>query len=843
MDGAPPVLELPSDKVRPSVKGYGGAAYLFELGQELCEGLRALSQQIGVTMFMTLLAGFKTLLHRYTGQADIVVGTPISGRTRTEIEGLIGFFVNTLVLRTNLGSNPRFVDLLKQERDVVLDAYAHQEAPFERLVEELQPGRDLSRTPLFQVMFAFQNTPRQTVKMEGLSWEPVPIEHESAKFDLMLFVTDTGSKLKLSLQYSTDLFEEEAIRRMAGNLQLILKGIVSNPEQHIKELPLVTEAERRQLLTEWNDTQRSYDDSLLIHQLFESQVERRPEAVALVCGEDSLSYAELNRRANLLAHHLRRLGIGSETLVGVLMDRSTEMLVSLLAVLKSGGAYVPLDPQYPAERLAFMLEDTAVRVLLTQRRMVESLPEHQAKIVCVDTDWGEIADGDELNSDSLAQPDNLAYVIYTSGSTGKPKGVAITHRSCSIFLQWAAETFSAEDFKGALASTSICFDLSIFELFAPLCCGGSIVMAQNVLQLAQLGDGHPVRLINTVPSAMTELLRLEQVPESVQIVNLAGEALSRQLVEQIYSHPNVRQVWNLYGPSEDTTYSTAALVLRGGGRVTIGRPVSQTQAYVLDELLQCVPVGVAGELYLGGDGLARGYLNRSNSTAERFVPDPYSPEPGRRLYRTGDLARYLADGQLEHLGRVDYQVKIRGFRIELGEIESTLHNHPDVHEATVIAREIQVGEKQLVAYVAPKEGTELRVKQLRAYLQEKLPDYMIPNAFVFLKKMPLTPNGKIDRQALPTSGLNFGQEDDYVAPRGTAEKLLCDIWADVLCIDRVGINDNFFAIGGHSLRAIQVISRVRDAFEVDLPLRSVFEAATVSGLAVKIAQAIISQSD
>jgi amino acid adenylation domain-containing protein len=783
---------------------------------------------------MTLLAVFQTLLYRYTGEKDIVIGTPIANRNRAEIEELIGFFVNTLVMRTKLRGEESFRELLQRVREVVLDAYSHQDLPFEKLVEELEPVRDLSRSPLFQVLFVLQNAPRARLELPGLTLSPLAAGNKTAKFDLTLFVTEGRGGLLLSLEYNTDLFEAATVERMLEHFQVLLEAVVQEPAAQLGRLPLLTRVEQ-QWLAEWNETRSEYPRERCIHELFTEQAERTPDNVALVCAGEALTYRELNERANQLAHYLRRNGIGAETLVGVCLERSIEMVTALLAILKAGGAYVPLDPQYPQSRLAYILEEAETSIVLTQEHLSKNLPGSQSETFCyLDSAWAQLAEYPTSNPCSEVTPANLAYVIYTSGSTGHPKGVQIEHESAMALIDWAQGTFPAESFKGVLASTSICFDLSVFELFVPLSVGGTIVLAQNALQLPELESRVAVTLINTVPSAMSELVRMGAVPASVRVVNLAGEALSARLAQEVYGLEQVESLYNLYGPSEDTTYSTWELVARSEqANVPIGRPVSNTRAYVVDEGLQLVPVGVSGELLLGGEGLSRGYLKRAELTAARFIPDPFSGQAGERLYRTGDLCRYKVDGRLEYLGRLDHQVKVRGYRIELGEIETVLSAHEQVSEAVVIAGE-ENGEKRLVAYVVGAAEPA----ELRRYLQQRLPEYMIPSAWMKLEALPLTTNGKVDRRALLSPGATTGLEDEdtYVAPRTATEAGLTSIWSEVLKIDRIGIHDNFFALGGHSLLATQVIARVRSVYNVDVPLRRLFESPTVAGFAVAVVQ-------
>ena len=831
LTGAPPVLKLPTDRPRPPVQTFQGSTEDFHINCEVTGRLVTLSQESGVTLFMTLLAAFATLLSRYSGQEEIVIGSPIASRNRREIESLIGFFVNSLVLRINLKGNPSFAELLDQVRQVALGAYAHQDLPFEQLVEALQPERSLSHSPLFQVMFILQNAPMGKLELPGLTLTPFDMENVTAKFDLTLAITETKQGLIGTLEYNSDLFDRATITRMARHFQILLAAIAINQRQRISDLPLLSTPERRQLLVEWNDTESEYSQSQCIHQLFEAQVEQTPLAVAVSFKEQKLTYQELNARANQLAHYLQAMGVGAEVLVGICVERSIEMVVGLLSILKAGGAYVPLDPAYPQERLSFMLSDAQVSVLLTQQHLLTRLPEHGAQIVCVDTDWGAISQESQSNAVSAAQSTSLAYTLYTSGSTGCPKGVAIEHHSVVALLHWTQKVFTNEQLTGVLASTSICFDLSVFELFAPLSRGGKVILAENGLSLPTLAAAKDVTLINTVPSVIAELLRVKGVPASVQTVNLAGEPLHNGLVQQIYEQGTIQQVFNLYGPSEDTTYSTFTLVNKGTDKSpTIGRPIANTQIYILDRHLQPVPIGVPGELHIGGAGLARGYLNRPQLTQEKFIPNPFTQELGARLYKTGDLARYQGDGNIEFLGRLDHQVKIRGFRIELGEIEALLSQHQEVRQTVVIIREDTLGDQRLVAYIIPNHQPAPTINDLRCFLKQKLPEYMIPNTFVMLDALPLTPNGKIDRRALPTpEPTKRSQVASFVPPRTPIEEILTAIWTDVLGVE-VGIHDNFFELGGHSLQTTQVISRLREAFSVELPLRCLFEAPTIEDL-------------
>ncbi|MFN6482394.1 MULTISPECIES: non-ribosomal peptide synthetase [unclassified Nostoc] len=599
-----------------------------------------------------------------------------------------------------------------------------------------------------------------------------------------------------------------------------------------------------QLLLEWYENPAAYVSNICINQLFEYQVEKTPEQIAVIFEDKQISYQELNQRANQLAHYLQTLNVKPEVLVGICLERSLEMIVGLLAILKAGGAYVPLDPAYPSERLALMLEDSQLPILLTQQHLLSKLPEHQAHIVCLDSDKEAITQQSQENLTCLATDKNLSYVIYTSGSTGKPKGVAIEHHSTVALLHWAREVFTTEDLAGVLAATSICFDLSVFEIFVPLSCGGKVILAENALYLPTLLAAQEVTLINTVPSAIAELLRIQGIPTSVRTVNLAGEPLQNRLVQQIYQLDNIQKVFNLYGPTEDTTYSTFALVNKGDSIVTIGRPITNTYCLLLDEQMQIVPTGVPGELYIGGEGLARGYLNRPELTDQRFIPNPFINEAGgelvksQRLYKTGDLTRYLPDGNIEYIGRIDQQVKIRGFRIELGEIETALWQHPDVQEVVVIAKEFSPGDQRLVAYVVLKpESSDMNVGNLRRFLKQKLPDYMIPSRFVQLSALPLTANGKVDRKALSAPVQTLNTNEKFIAPRTPIEERVAEIWSTVLGLKNIGVHDNFLALGGHSLLAFQILCRIRDIFQVELPMRHFFEAPTISEIADSIIQA------
>ncbi|MDP2652369.1 MAG: amino acid adenylation domain-containing protein, partial [bacterium] len=693
--------------------------------------------------------------HRYTGQEDIAVGSAIANRTRAEIEGLIGFFVNTLVLRADLSGNPSFREVMARVRKVALEAYGHQDLPFEKLVEELNPDRKSGRTPLFQVMFVFQNAPRSDLELRGLDVQSVRTDSDTAKFDLTLSVVEGAGELKASLEYSTDLFEAGTIARMLGHFQRLLEGIVADPERRLSELAILTEAERRQIVVEWNDTGRDYPKDKCIHELFEAQVERTPDAVAVVFEDRQLTYRELNARANQWAHYLKKRGVGPEVLVGVCAERSVEMVVALLAIVKGGGAYVPLDPQYPKERLKFMLEDTRASIIVTQRRLRDRLPSHEATVVYLDDEAAWATEPDE-NPVAAIRPENLLYVMYTSGSTGIPKGVSVVHRGVVRLVKNTdyAELTSDEVF---LQFAPISFDASTFEIWGALLNGAKlIVFPPHTPSLEELGRFIESYRVTTL--WLTAALFHQMVEghlsrfKGVRQLLAGGDVLSVRHVEKCLHELRNCRLINGYGPTENTTFTCCYPMTdpkQLGHSVSIGRPIANTQVYVLDVRGNPAPVGVPGELYIGGDGLARGYLNQPELTREKFVPNPFSDEPGARLYRTGDLVRYRSDGTIEFLGRLDHQVKIRGFRVELGEIEAVLAQHPTVRETVVIIREDVMGEKRLVAYVVPSQEPAPSTSELRGFLQQKLPDYMMPSRFVFLECLPLTANGKVDRRALP----------------------------------------------------------------------------------------------
>ncbi len=840
LSGLPESLDLATDYPRPAVQSFAGSSHGFALDATLTSGLRGLAEREGGTLYMVLLAAFKALLYRYTGQEDICVGSPIANRQYAETEGLIGMFVNTLALRDEVRGEEGFTGLLGRVKTTCLEAYAHQDTPFEKVVEAVQPQRNMAITPLFQVMLMLQNTGDDLRSQ----FAPYPLEMGVSKFDLSAEFTERDGGLSCYFEYSTSLFRAETIARMAGHFEALCRAIVATPEAAVRDLGYLGAEERQRLLVAFNDTAAEYPKDVCIHTLFEVRARTHPERIAATCGTESLTYAELSSRSEALALWLQAQGVGPDVLVGVCMERSLSMVVALLGVLRAGGAYVPLDPAYPEERLAHMIEDSAAPIVLSQRSLearLSALAPADTRVVALDTAWPQIAGAKPKGKRATLRrevgPSDLAYVIYTSGSTGKPKGVAIEHHSAVTLIQWAEEIYSEDALSGVLASTSICFDLSVYELFLTLASGGRVIVVQNALGVLELPEDAGVTLINTVPSAMEELVRLNAIPRSVRTVNLAGEPLSAALVNKIYAQGGVEKVYDLYGPSEDTTYSTFVLRQRDGLQ-TIGRPIANTRVYILDAAGRPQPIGVPGELHIAGDGLARGYLNRPELTAEKFVDNPF--EAGGRMYRTGDLARWLDDGNLQYLGRIDTQVKIRGFRIETGEIEARLLEHPEIDEAVVIAQGEGAG-KRLVAFYRAKgsladAAVELPQDILAAHLGQRLPEYMVPAAFVALATIPLNPNGKIDRRALSRMDVAFGSRQAYVAPRDDAERALVAIWSDVLALapETIGVYDSFFELGGHSLSAVRLMARVNREFGQLLPLATLFTAPHVAALAQRL---------
>jgi amino acid adenylation domain-containing protein len=835
--GAPQELALPMDRPRPERQTFAADGHTTLLNTDLVTALKKLGRSNQATLYMTLLAAFAVLLERYSGQQDIVVGSPIANRQEEQLEALMGFFVNSLVMRIGVDGLESFSALLSQVRKTALAAYMHQDLPFERLVEELSPQRSLNKTPIYQVMFALQNTPQETMRLKDLELKRVPAEQLQTLFDLELFAFEREEEIRLFWVYNRDLFDRWRIEQMAHHYTRLLHAVVADPSTPLSFIAMLDDREKQKLLMEWNSTARQYPAQDTVAMLFEQQMARTPHATAVICGEQSITYNQLNDRANQLGNYLRELGVGPEVLVGVCLQRNLQMLVGLLGVLKAGGAYVPLDPKYPIERLSYMLEDSQAPVLLTEQALLPQLPRFTGTVVTLDDQWSDMAGRSTQNLKNTGHPENLAYVIYTSGSTGKPKGVTVSQGSAATLCHWSHEVFPANDLAGVLFSTSICFDISVFEMFVPLTCGGAVLVVENVLELAGMANAEQVTLVNTVPSALRELVYTRKIPSSVRTINSAGEALDSTLVQDIYQTTEVQRIFNLYGPSEDTVFSTYISVPRSHDDKppAIGRPIANTQAYVVDEEMQPRPVGVVGELLLGGAGLARGYLNRPELTAERFIPDPFSSKQGGRLYRTGDLVRWAASGDIEFVGRADNQVKIRGFRIELGEIEAVLRQVQGIDQAIVVAHE-ESGEKRLAAYIVIREGEQsLTAAMLRGHLKTKLPEHMIPSYFVILDQLPQTQNGKIDRRALPKP--QAISTDVYSAPGSLLEQKIAKVWQDALAVERVGLDDNFFDLGAHSLLVARIRFILCEELKRNISILDFFTYPTVRSLAHHLNQA------
>ena len=853
--GAPALLELPSDRPRPAIQSFRGSAFNFSCSPELSRALRAFSKREGVTLYMTLIAAFAVLLHRYSGEQEVVIGTPIANRNRVEVEGLIGFFVNSLAMHVKVGGDPTFGQLVSRVREVVLGAYAHQDVPFERIVEELKPERDLSRSPIFQVMFAWQNASAEELELEGVRISYEGAGAETAKYDLGITMWERAGDKDVEglLDFSTDLFDEERMRRMSEHFITLLENIVAHSEERLSALTSLPEAEKQQQLVEWNDTQTAYPQELCIHELFEAQAERTPEAVAVICHGRQLTYRELNSRANRLANYLQKLGVKPETIVGLCLEQSEEMMVALLGILKAGGCYLPLDLSYPVERLNYLMEDAQVSILLTESALAEKFSAGTAPLLCLDKFGEAIACESDENIQSRVTAENLAYVIYTSGSTGLPKGVLVQHRNLVNHSLSVAARYGLQASDSILQFASLSFDVAAEEIFPTWLSGATVVLWPERHQVSftefqQFVEGHKLSVLNLPTPYWQEWVQAlggkqAAVPATLRlmVVGSAQGLPERFIAWQKLSGEKV-VTFNAYGPTEATITSTIhQLNYQSNGdqlqSVPVGRPIANTQVYLLDEQLNPVPVGVPGELYLGGDGLARGYLRQSALTAERFIPHPFSKVGGERLYRTGDRARYNTQGEIEFLGRADNQVKVRGHRIELGEIEAVLAQHHAVRDVAVVASDGISDEKYLLACVVamPEPPT---VAELRSHLRARLPEYMVPATFLFLDALPLTPNGKVDRRALSAHEIDLPSSSSAnLAPRTATEELLAGIWAEVLKRNEPGIRDNFFDLGGHSLLATQVISRIREVFGLEVALRHVFEGPTVEALAEAIESA------
>jgi amino acid adenylation domain-containing protein len=837
--GASALLALPTDRPRPAVQSTHGARRAVTLAPSLARAVRDLGRREGATLFMTLLAGFQALLSRYAGQDDVVVGVPIAGRTHPDLEGVIGCFVNTLALRADLSGGPTFRQLLARIRETTLGAYAHQDVPFEKLVEELRPARSLSHPPLFQVLFQVRTTANDVAGLTGLCVERFEFDPGVAPFDLSFDLCDTLAGLSCKVDYSTALFEPATVDRLLMHFRVLLEAATVDPDRPVAELPLLTDAERHQILVEWNRTDQPAAAEGCVHKLFEAQAARTPDTVAVASERGGLTYREVNTRANRLARHLRRLGVGPDVPVGICAERSPELVIDLLAVLKAGGAYVPLDPEYPRDRLTFLLEDSAAPVLLTRTGLLPRLPASAARVVCADAADAPFATESDANLPPVVTPDNLAYVLYTSGSTGRPKGVQVEHRAVVSHLSWMQQAFPLSRDDRVAMKYPLAFDPSVLEIFGTLLAGARLVVAAphghfDPDYLGSLVQTHAITLLDVVPTLLEALLERPAFPlcRSLRRVFCGGDTLAPALAQKVFAAlPGVELV-NFYGPTEATISATWWVCQPDDPRpvVPIGRPVGNARVYVLDPRMNPVPIGVTGELYIGGTGLARGYL-RPSGPPDRFVPDPFG-EPGRRLYRSGDLARWTADGVVEFMGRADRQVKVGGVRVESGEVEALLCQHPAVSDCVVVPREARPGHRRLAAYVVPRGGAALPADEFRRHLRASLPHYMIPSEFVLLDRLPVTANGKLDRARLPAPDRGRAAGGPAgAAPRTPVEVELVAIWTELLGVDGVRVDDDFFELGGHSLLAVRLFDRIDKALGKRLPLSVLFEGATVAHLA------------
>ncbi|HXQ73774.1 MAG TPA: amino acid adenylation domain-containing protein [Pyrinomonadaceae bacterium] len=832
LTGLPFVLEVPTDFPRPPMQNFRGARVYTRYSRRLLDALRELSRREGVTMFTLALAAYKALLYRYTTQETVLVGATFANRNRPELQGMVGYLLNLIVLSTDLSGNPTFRELLQRERATVLEGFANQDLPFGKLVQELRPTQDASRNPIVQHSLIYLDFPELTV-MEtlGLTAKHLDIDNGASRFDMTLAMTETEQGYEVDIEFPTDLYRRERIERMTKHLENILESVVVDPTQRLSDLPLLSENEKRQLLIEWNDTAVAYQSDRCIHELFEAQVDQTPDDVALLFENEQLTYRELNEQANRVAHYLREAGVENGELVGLFTSRSLRMVVALLGILKAGAAYVPLDEKFPAERLEFMLRDSGVRVLLTEERL--------------DTDWKKIAECSVENLDQIVTNQQRAYVIYTSGSTGQPKGVEVSHRAVVNLLNSIASRPSLEASDTMLSVSTLSFDIAVAEIFVPLIVGARVVIASREvaadgMELAHLLARSGATVMQATPATWRMLIDGGWQGDSALRVFSTGEALDRPLADQLLTKS--AELWNLYGPTETTIFSGVIRVTEDVGPVPIGPPIANTSFYVLDQFMNPVPIGIYGELYIGGAGLSHGYLNRPELTAEKFVPDPFGSEPGARMYRTGDLVRYRENGSLEFAGRLDHQVKVRGFRIELGEVEAAMSRHESVRAVVVAVREVREGEQRLIAYVVGSQKSLPTASEWRTFLVQRLPEYMIPSLFVSLEELPLLPNGKVNRAALPLPDASRPElRREFVAPENPTQARLVELYMNVLALDKVGIHDDFFELGGDSILATRLVSRLRRVFEVEMPLRELFWQPTVFELAAVIERFVIEQ--
>jgi amino acid adenylation domain-containing protein len=829
----PPVLNLPTDRTRPAVKSFKGSTYRAHIDAASYTQIKKAGARQGCTLFVTLLSGFASLLHRLTSQDDIVIGIPTAGQSLLDNAGLVGHCVNFLPLRTRMPENQKASELLQQLKRTLLNAYEHQTYTYGTLVRKLKMRRDPSRLPLVEVQFNLEKV-GSGLAFPGLKVEVEPNPKAAVNFDLFLNIVESEQGLSIDCDYNTELFDRETIGRWIRCFETLLQSIAADSNQIVDLLPILADDERSQILTAWNATAAEYPRSKCVHQLIEEQSLRSPHAIAVEFEGERLTYSELDRRANQLARYLIKLGVKPGALIGISVERSLEMMVGLLGIWKAGAAYLPLDPAYPPERLSFILGEASVPLLLTQTQLAPRLP--QARAVCLDRDWNLVTREQASNPNIAISADALAYTIYTSGSTGKPKGVEVTHQNVVnlLYAMCKKPGFTADD--RLLAVTTISFDIAALELFLPLVVGGQVILAGKETAmdgslLLNLASSSGATVMQATPATWRLMLEAEWHGTPALKILCGGEALSRELANQLVS---CGEVWNMYGPTETTIWSATSRVEAGIGPVTIGRPIQNTQFYVLDKQNQPLPIGVPGELHIGGEGVTRGYHKSAELTAERFVPDPFNRTTSRKLYKTGDLVRYRIDGQLEFLGRLDNQVKVRGFRIELGEVESALAKYPGIRESVVLAREDELGRKQLVAYVVVEQPPKPQVAELRNFVGRSLPDYMIPSVFVFLPEMPHAPNGKIDRQALPAPDQeNLGSRETFVAPRNPQEDKLAGICAEVLHLERVSVHDSLFDLGADSIHLFQIIARAGRAGMTISP-QHVLRLQTVAAIAAEI---------
>jgi amino acid adenylation domain-containing protein len=846
LQGAPERLELPTDRPRPAAQSYLGDQLDLTLSRALTETLRSLARSANVSLFVVLLAAFDTLLHRYSGQTDIVVGTPVSGRNYEETTALVGYFSNTLPLRADLSGDPTFRELLGRVGHATRTALAYQELPFERLVQAVNPDRGASHTPIFQVLFGFDIDPSAGRCIAGARLERLPIPgNVFSRFDLSLVVRHrTDGRITGVLEYSGDLFDRCTAQRLLGHFERLVEAIAEEPDRRLSELPLLTGDERSRLLDDWNQTHAEYPAECL-HELFSEQAAIRPDAIAVQFENQRLSYGELERRANQLAHELRAQGAGPGTLVGICMSRSPELLTALFAVLKSGAAYVPIDPSYPPQRVAFMLRSADVPVLLTEERLVSALPAHDAEVICLDQDWERISTHSPEAPGVEVDPSALAYVIYTSGSTGKPKGVEIAHRSVVNLITHMRGRPGLDEHDIVANLTTHAFDLSVPDWYLPLCHGAQLVIVPSEETLDGVALADRLRragatFVQATPTTWQLLLDAAWHGSDRLKIVCGGEAVPRALANELVSRG--AELWHMYGPTETTVWSSILQLKVGDGPVPLGGPISNTRFYVLDGTGQPVPVGVPGELHIGGDGLARGYRGREDLTAERFVPDPFSAAPDARIYKTGDLVRWREDATLQFLGRIDQQVKLRGFRIELTEVEAVLAGHPLVGAVAAVVREDAPGDRRLVAYFVPAGRDSPAIDELRNLTRGLLPPYMVPSAFVELDSMPSSANRKLDRAALPAPGGQRTVQRPYTPPTRPVEFKLIEIWQEILGVEEVGVDDDFFDLGGHSLLAVKLLARIVETLDVELKLTSIFDHPTIGELGDLVAAQLLGEA-